>query len=108
MTDTSTLADVIAGNIRRLRERAGMSQRALARAAGVSSPAVSGWEDGAASITAGHLLAVADVLGVSATRLLGRDNTGAFWDGYAAGWDACRARMNTATDPAPATRDGAS
>lgn len=106
---TDTLAIIIARNMRALREQRGMSQRALARAAGVSSPAVNGWEDGTAQIGAAHLLAVADVFGVPLSRLLGRDNGDAFWDGYAAGWDACRAAMTAATEPVVAgAQDGAS
>lgn len=95
---TDTLIQTVAANIRTIREQRGLSQRALGRLIGVSSAAVNGWENGD-GITAVNLVAVADALGVSVTRLLGRDNSEAFWDGYATGWDACRARMTTATEP---------
>lgn len=93
------LADTIAANMRRLRQGRGISQRALAAAAGVSSPAVSGWEDGAAAISAEHLVAVASVLGVSVLRLVGDGGTDEFWDGYACGWDACRSAVAKASEP---------
>jgi transcriptional regulator with XRE-family HTH domain len=51
--------------IRESRERAGMSQEALAEALGVSRQAVSKWEMGAAVPTPENLKALSEVLGVS-------------------------------------------
>lgn len=51
--------------IKTFREKAGMSQRDLAYAIGVSQAAVAQWETGAAQPTLDNLRKVADVLGIS-------------------------------------------
>lgn len=94
------LADTIAANMRSLRSDRGMSQRDLAREAGVSYAAVGLWELAANAISTENLVAVADALNVSVTRLIGRDNGREFWDGYETGWAACRAAVVKAAEPA--------
>lgn len=97
---TDPLTHAIAGNLRTLREQAGLSQRALADAAGVSGAAIALWETATSQMRTIHLVALASALGVSVTRILGEDvESQAFQDGYAAGWAACRARMLDATEP---------
>ena len=51
--------------IKTFREKAGMSQRDLAYAIGVSQAAVAQWETGTAQPTLDNLRKVADVLGIS-------------------------------------------
>jgi transcriptional regulator with XRE-family HTH domain len=100
MTDPLTVT--IAGNLRTLREQRGLSQRALADAAGASGAAVALWETAAAQMRTIHLVALARALGVSVTRILGEDvGSQEFQDGYASGWAACRARMLDATGSGP-------
>ena len=51
--------------IKTFREKAGMSQRDLANAIGVTQAAVAQWELGTAQPTLDNLRRVADILGVS-------------------------------------------
>jgi transcriptional regulator with XRE-family HTH domain len=94
---TDTLAKTIGANILALRTERGLSQAALGRAAGTTGGAVGYWEAAARQIGAEHLVNLAAALGVAVTRLLGSDGADPFAEGYAAGWAACRARMNAAT-----------
>jgi transcriptional regulator with XRE-family HTH domain len=98
MTD-DTLAARIGANLRALRTERGLSQRDLGQAAGATGTAVGNWETGTRQIGAEHLVNLAAALGVAVTRLLGSDGADPFAEGYAAGWAACRARMNAATGP---------
>lgn len=56
--------------IKTFREKAGMSQRDLAYAIGVSQSAVAQWETGIAQPTLDNLRKVADILGISPGELL--------------------------------------
>ena len=56
--------------IKTFREKAGMSQRDLAYAIGVSQSAVAQWETGTAQPTLDNLRKVADILGISPGELL--------------------------------------
>ena len=56
--------------IRALRREAGMTQRELAEALGVTDKAVSKWESGTADPSTSNLLALAKLFGVSAEELL--------------------------------------
>ena len=56
--------------IRALRREAGMTQRDLAEALGVSRQAVSKWETGTADPSTSNLLALAKLFGVPAEELL--------------------------------------
>lgn len=96
---TDALTEAIAVNLRALREKRGLSQRALGNKAGTSGGAIALWEGGLAHMRTIHLVALAKALGVSVTRLLGEDvESQAFEDGYATGWAACRAQMLEATE----------
>jgi len=57
--------------LKQLRERAGLSQEALARIVGVSSKTVSNWERGMsiASLTVPQMKALCDALGVTLSEL---------------------------------------
>ncbi len=59
-------------DLRRLREEAGLSQRAVAIAVGVTQTMVSRWERGACSPNTEHLARLAATLGVAVSRLLGQ------------------------------------
>ena len=56
--------------IRALRREAGLTQRELAEALGVSRQAVSKWETGTADPSTSNLLALAKLFGVPAEELL--------------------------------------
>lgn len=56
--------------IKAFREKAGMSQRDLAYAIGVSQAAIAQWETGETQPTLDNLRKVADILGVSPGDLL--------------------------------------
>ena len=56
--------------IRLFREKAGLSQRELAAAIGVSQPAVAQWEIGAAQPTLDNLRKAAEILGCNPGDLL--------------------------------------
>jgi transcriptional regulator with XRE-family HTH domain len=95
---TDALTETIAGNLRALREKRGLSQRALGDKAGTSGASIALWEGGTAHMRTIHLVALARALGVSVTQILGEDvESQAFEDGYATGWAACRAQMIEAT-----------
>lgn len=57
--------------LQRLRLRAGLNQAEVAEQMGVSAPAVSGWEKGRARPKHGRMAALAEILGVAASELLG-------------------------------------
>lgn len=59
--------------IRQLRERAGLRQYELAAKMGVKQSSVQKWEVGTSYPTYPHLLALADLLGVTVDELLGRE-----------------------------------
>jgi transcriptional regulator with XRE-family HTH domain len=61
--------------LRRLREKAGLSQRGLAERAGVSLRSVQNWEQGHRAPRARPLLALARALGVSVEALLTEEPT---------------------------------
>jgi transcriptional regulator with XRE-family HTH domain len=65
--DTSTR---LAGNIKRLREQAGLSQKALAEQSGVPRPTIAHLESGQANPTLSVVLKVAGSLGVSVDGLV--------------------------------------
>lgn len=65
--DTSTL---LAGNIKRLREESGLSQKALAEQSGVPRPTIAHLESGQANPTLSVVLKVAASLGVSVDGLV--------------------------------------
>jgi len=65
--DTSTR---LAGNIKRLREQVGMSQKALAEQSGVPRPTIAHLESGQANPTLGVVLKVASALGVTMDGLI--------------------------------------
>lgn len=60
--DTSTR---LAGNVRRLREQAGLSQKALAEQSGVPRPTIAHLESGQANPTLSVVLKVATALGIT-------------------------------------------
>lgn len=63
--------------IKRFREQAGMSQGALARAVGVSRPAVSKWENGdTENLKLGNLIRLCQIFTISADKLIGADAYG--------------------------------
>lgn len=61
----------IAENIKKYRKIAGINQKELAKALGVSPPAVSNWESGANSIEIDTLVRVCRILKVSVNDMLG-------------------------------------
>lgn len=65
--DTSTR---LAGNIKRLREQAGLSQKALAEQSGVPRPTIAHLESGQANPTLNVVLRVASALGVTVDGLV--------------------------------------
>jgi len=60
----------IGATIVNLRREKGVTQEQLARAVGVSKPAVSKWETGTADPSTSNLLALAKLFGVPAEELL--------------------------------------
>lgn len=61
--------------IREIRKAQGLKQDALARAAGVTQPTVSDWENGKIALTNESAIRLAEYLGVSLDYLLGRTAT---------------------------------
>lgn len=59
------------GRLQRLRAQVGLNQAQLADRMGVSAPAVSGWEKGRARPKHGRMAALAAILGVPTSELLG-------------------------------------
>ena len=59
-------------NIKRLREKHGMSQCELAKAMGISAVMVCGWERGNKKISLENLVVLADVLLTTTDEILGR------------------------------------
>lgn len=62
--------------LRELRETAGLSQRAVAKAINVTPGAVAKWELGYTQPTMDNILALASLLGCTTDALLGRASTG--------------------------------
>lgn len=62
--------------LRELREAAGLSQRAVAKAIHVTPGAVAKWELGYTQPTMDNILALASLLGCTTDALLGRSSTG--------------------------------
>ena len=60
----------LGANIAALRKAKGMTQEQLAAALGISPPAVSKWETGAAEPSTSNLLALAKLYGLSVDELL--------------------------------------
>lgn len=71
----------IGKNIRVLRDRKGLTQEELGKAVGVSSMAVSQWENGRAVPRMGSIERLADVLEVSKSVLIGDDTPASLPDG---------------------------
>lgn len=69
-TVTTATLDTLARGIARERERAGLSQRGLARVMGVDHSAVCRWESGARCPGLGRLIALSDYFGVSLDALV--------------------------------------
>jgi transcriptional regulator with XRE-family HTH domain len=65
--------ETIAQRLVRLRKERGITQAQMARALGISQPVVSDYERGALRLHGELILKVAEILGVSADELLGRD-----------------------------------
>ncbi|WP_428678716.1 helix-turn-helix domain-containing protein [Sphingopyxis sp.] len=63
--------EAFGARLHRLRVRAGLNQAEVADRMGVSAPSVSGWEKGRARPKHGRMAALADILGVQASELLG-------------------------------------
>lgn len=63
--------DAFAVRLQRLRIRAGLSQAEVAERMAVSAPSVSGWEKGRARPKHGRMAALAEILGVPTSELLG-------------------------------------
>jgi transcriptional regulator with XRE-family HTH domain len=63
------LSIIVGENVKRLRLRAGMSQTALAEAAGVRQASISSIESGDRGASMMMLMAIAKALGVSSTSL---------------------------------------
>lgn len=66
---------MICDKIRELRERAGLSQAALAKKIGVTRSAVNAWEMGLSIPTTQYVVELAQLFHVSADHMLGLDNT---------------------------------
>ena len=80
--DRDELANVIAVNLARARDRAGLSKTALAQEAGVTEASLRNWEKAQNMPRTAELVSVADALGVSVHWLLGRE-TGSWTPGGA-------------------------
>ena len=79
--DAPTPADEAFGaRLQRLRVRAGLNQAEVAERMGVSAPSISGWEKGRARPKHGRMPALAEILGVSASDLLGDHEPGELHD----------------------------
>lgn len=66
---------MICDKIRELRERAGLSQAALAKKIGVTRSAVNAWEMGLSIPTTQYVVELTQLFHVSADHMLGLDNT---------------------------------
>lgn len=84
------LAELIGNNIRTAREQARMTQRELAAKVGVVQPTMHSWENGLRTIPVFQLMRVAEHLGCSLLRLLGRSDADAYDEGYSDGWKAAQ------------------
>lgn len=67
----------LAENIARYRKRKGLSQEKLSESMGVSRQAVTKWETGLSRPSSGHLIRLAELLGVSVDTLLGNEGEAA-------------------------------
>lgn len=65
--------ETIAQRLVRLRKEAGLSQAQMSEKLGISQPVVSDYERGTTRLHGELILKVADILGVSADELLGRE-----------------------------------
>ena len=72
---------MICDTIKELRERAGLSQSALAKKVGVTRSAVNAWEMGLSIPTTQYVAQLAQLFHVSADFRLGLDNTEAIYIG---------------------------
>lgn len=72
---------MICDTIKELRERAGLSQSALAKKVGVTRSAVNAWEMGLSIPTTQYVAQLAQLFHVSADFMLGLDNTEAIYIG---------------------------
>ena len=72
---------MIFDTIKELRERAGLSQAALAKKVGVTRSAVNAWEMGLSIPTTQYVAQLAQLFHVSADFMLGLDNTEAIYIG---------------------------
>ena len=72
---------MICDTIKELRERAGLSQTALAKKVGVTRSAVNAWEMGLSIPTTQYVAELAQLFHVSADFMLGLDNTEAIYIG---------------------------
>ena len=72
---------MICDTIKELRERAGLSQAALAKKVGVTRSAVNTWEMGLSIPTTQYVAELAQLFHVSADFMLGLDNTEAIYIG---------------------------
>ena len=72
---------MICDTITELRERAGLSQSALAKKVGVTRSAVNAWEMGLSIPTTQYVAQLAQLFHVSADFMLGLDNTEAIYIG---------------------------
>ena len=72
---------MICDTIKELRERAGLSQAALAKKVGVTRSAVNAWEMGLSIPTTQYAAQLAQLFHVSADFMLGLDNTEAIYIG---------------------------
>ena len=72
---------MICDTIKELRERAGLSQSALAKKVGVTRSAVNAWEMGLSIPTTQYVAQLAQLFHVSADFMLGLDNTEAIYSG---------------------------
>ncbi len=72
---------MICDTIKELRERAGLSQAALAKKVGVTRSAVNAWEMGLSIPTTQYVAQLAQLFHVSADFMLGLDNTEAIYIG---------------------------
>ena len=96
---SDTLAAEIGARVVARRRALGLSQKQLADRIGLTQAIVSRWESGVRGCpNAESLVALAAGLETTVGWLLGEDG-GDFWDGYAVGWDACRAAVVKAAQP---------
>ena len=72
---------MICDTIKELRERAGLSQAALAKKVGFTRSAVNAWEMGLSITTTQYVAELAQLFHVSADFMLGLDNTEAIYIG---------------------------